>query len=322
MNKNILKLFAIASILSISAHSPPDTETPCFPYELTLNAPDSLEFSFIRVPCIYEENWHRTNEVKFWREVITTQQDSFIANVHSTREILEKIPRTIIDSLDRDGLNALRKSINMKYGLDTSTRILFTSGKSWFYNYTSLKSDMKTAIRIFENMGVDPFYAQAVLLVESPGSANNFSYSGAYGKFQLMPSVARQYGLTVNKYTDDRRDFSKSAVAAARLFQDACIPYAKRWLTDNGFEVNENALWFKLIALHIYNAGAGNVKSAIAAIPNHLKGKEIVEYLWHVQTSRFRNESQNYSQLALACYLEYEKDLLMYDISQIRDINF
>jgi len=211
--------------------------------------------------------------------------------------------------------------MNFKYGLDSNTRILFTSGKHWFYSYTTLKSRMKEAITIFENMGVDPFYAQQVLLIESPGSANDFSYCGAYGQFQLMPSVARQYGLTVNRYTDDRKDFGKSAVAAARLFQDACVPYAKRWLQDNGFEVDEKALWFKLIALHIYNAGAGNCKSAIASVPKHLEGKEIVQHLWHTRTSRFKNESQNYSQLALACYLEYEKDLLNLDISSIRDLS-
>ena len=322
MNKKVL-IIAILSLVASSAHKPlkKEEEPKCLPYELTLVDVDSNHYSYIRTPCVYEEGWDKTNEVLFWREVITTEHDSFIANVYATRQILEKVHRDVIDSLDADGLNNLRKVMNKKYGLDSNTRVLFASGKHWFYSYTTLKSRMKDAIQIFENMGIDPFYAQSVLLIESPGSADDFSYAGAYGQFQLMPSVARQYGLTVNRYRDDRKNFKKSAVAAARLFEDACIPYARKWLTDNGFEVDEKALWFKLIALHIYNAGAGNCKAAIASIPKNLKGKEIVQRLWHTRTSRFRNEAQNYSQLALACYLEYEKDLLNLDISSMRDLS-
>ena len=64
-------------------------------------------------------------------------------------------------------------------------------------------------IKVFESSGVDPWYAQAILLIESPGQMKK-SRDGAYGPFQLMPKVARAQGLTVNRYTDEREDFDRA----------------------------------------------------------------------------------------------------------------
>ena len=70
---------------------------------------------------------------------------------------------------------------------------------------------------LFENNGVDPWYAQAILLIESPAQLKK-SVVGAYGAFQLMPSVARSHGIIVNKKIDERKDFNKSAFAAFKSY--------------------------------------------------------------------------------------------------------
>ncbi len=58
-------------------------------------------------------------------------------------------------------------------------------------------------------MCVDPWYAQSILLIESPGQMKK-SISGAYGAFQLMPGVARAQGLIVNKTLDERKKSLKN----------------------------------------------------------------------------------------------------------------
>lgn len=278
--------------------------------EITVVENRSGEFHYIKVPCIANEGWDTTAEVKFWQRVITMTPDSSVACLYNSRKILVTLPTSLVDSFQKlKQLDSLREIIGNRFGIPKGTRILFTSGKNHFYNFDPIKPKLKRAIEVFDSMGIDPFYAQSVLLIESPGTNRQKSVAGAYGHFQLMPYVARSYGLVVNKYHDDREDFTKSAVAASKLFRGACIPYARKWCETYGFEVNEEALWFKLLALHIYNAGAGTVKPAVAAVPVNQQGNKLIQTLWHTKAGYFANEAQNYSQLALACYLEFEKQM-------------
>jgi hypothetical protein len=115
-----------------------------------------------------------------------------------------------------------------------------------------------------------------------------------------MPGVARMYGLTVGKYLDERSDFNRSAYAAAALLRNICIPSAKKILDENHYTYNESDLWFRLFVMHVYHAGAGNVRAVvekIGALPN---GKQLIQTMWRTKAASFGNNSQNYSQLALA----------------------
>jgi hypothetical protein len=58
--------------------------------------------------------------------------------------------------------------------------------------------------------------------------------------------------------------------------------------------------------MHIYNAGAGNVQLALDAIPQPGIGIDLIKQLWNTSAGRFKSASQNYSQLILAAFLEYE----------------
>ena len=72
------------------------------------------------------------------------------------------------------------------------------------------------------------------------------SWVGAKGPWQFMSYTAKDYGLTVNSYVDDRTDYYKSTHAAARyllsLYKDL-----KDWL----------------LVIAAYNGGPGRVYSAI-----------------------------------------------------------
>ena len=85
-----------------------------------------------------------------------------------------------------------------------------------------------------------------IAVIESNLSTAATSYKGAGGPWQFMPYTARDFGLMVNKYNDERRDYYKSTHAAARYL---LILY--RELHD----------W--LLVMAAYNGGLGRVNSAI-----------------------------------------------------------
>ena len=83
-------------------------------------------------------------------------------------------------------------------------------------------------------------------VIESDLKANALSVAGARGPWQFMSYTAKDYGLQVNQYVDDRTDYFKSTNAAAKyllsLYKDL-----KDWL----------------LVIAAYNGGPGRVYSAI-----------------------------------------------------------
>lgn len=85
-----------------------------------------------------------------------------------------------------------------------------------------------------------------IAVIESNLSVGATSNKGAGGPWQFMPYTAREYGLVVNGYYDERRDYTKSTHAAARY-----LLTLYRQLKD----------W--LLVMAAYNGGPGRVYSAI-----------------------------------------------------------
>ena len=85
-----------------------------------------------------------------------------------------------------------------------------------------------------------------IAVIESNLSTGATSEVGAGGPWQFMPYTARDYGLVVNGYTDERRDYYKSTHAAARY-----LLYLYKQMHD----------W--LLVMAAYNGGPGRVYNAI-----------------------------------------------------------
>lgn len=96
-----------------------------------------------------------------------------------------------------------------------------------------------------DRMGM-PMELKYLSVVESALNPHARSRVGATGLWQFMYGTAREYGLKVNTFVDERKDPYKSTVAALKYLQNA---------------YNEFGDW--LVAIASYNCGIGNVRKAI-----------------------------------------------------------
>ena len=251
---------------------------------------------------IIAEGWNDLAQPNFWKQIMRLSPDSCIVNIAKNRTIIAKMSNKDWNAQTDAEKDAYRDSVRTACGLEADDRIFVTTGKNDFYKFDLVYPTIAQGIEAFERNGVDPWYAQAILLIESPGQLKK-SRVGAYGPFQLMPRVARAQGLTVSKFKDERADFDRAAYGASRLIKRVCIPEAKRILDKHGLAYNENDIWFRLFVLHVYHAGAYNVDAVVAAINPEKGDQELIQKMWVTSAANFGNNSQNYSQLALASQL-------------------
>jgi membrane-bound lytic murein transglycosylase D len=99
--------------------------------------------------------------------------------------------------------------------------------------------------QILVNYGI-PKEMKYLSVIESHLGATVTSWAGAGGPWQIMPGVARQYGLQVGPNIDQRTDYFKSTHVAARIMKQLYTEFSD---------------WILVVAA--YNCGNGCVRSAI-----------------------------------------------------------
>jgi hypothetical protein len=252
--------------------------------------------------------WAALPQPQFWQQIMLLSPDSVLVNVGSSRRVIAKMSNRKWQLQTDEQKARFKDSVKLALGLPAEERIMVTTGKNDFYRFDLVFESLPKGVEAFNEYGVDPWYAQSILLIESPGQIKRSS-AGAYGPFQLMPGVARSMGLTVNKTVDERTDFKRSAYGASQLLKRICIPSARSIAAKAGLVVDEQAIWFRLLVMHVYHAGAGNVNAVVERIGQVPSGEELIQKMWVTTAASFGNSSQNYSQLALAAHMQLGKIL-------------
>jgi hypothetical protein len=258
--------------------------------------------TIMHAEALFVDRWDMLAQPQFWKQIMLLSPDSCLINVASTRQILKKMSYKDWNKQSEAEKDVTRAELRTKFNLDPTTRIYVTSGKNDFYQFNEVYPQLSKGVAAFERFGVDPWYAQAILLIECPGQMKK-SISGAYGAFQLMPEVARAAGLTVNGSIDERKDFDRCAYGSAHLIRKVCIPEAKRILDRHQLSYKETDLWFRLFVLHVYHAGAMNVAAVVNKIQPTVGSRQLILDMWQNTAGGFGNNSQNYTQLALAAQI-------------------
>ncbi|MEP6950719.1 MAG: lytic transglycosylase domain-containing protein [Ginsengibacter sp.] len=161
---------------------------------------------------------------------------------------------------------------------------IFSKGKNFF----------PKALEVLEKYNV-PQEFQMIPVLESEFNANAVSPVGAVGHWQFMSTLAKEYGLHTGGKYDERRNFTKSTVAAAKFFRDQLDYF------------NEDLL----LCVAAYNCGPGRVRSSIKKC-----GKEDPTY-WDIKRylpSETRKFVMNFIALNVI-FTNYEKFLN-------KDLNF
>ena len=269
-----------------------------------VNPRTNINENYILDRALYQHKVDTLPQVRFWRNIMNLHEDTALVNIASSRSVIEKICIKDWNCKSEASKKTYLDSLRCSRNVDSCNKILITTGKKFFYDFEKTSQNFQKGISCFIQNDVDPWYAQAILLIESPNKLQK-SNVGAYGPFQLMKDVARMYGLKVNSQVDERADFERSAYAASSLLKKICIPRAKMMLDSlkiTNYSTDE--LWCKLLVMHIYHAGAYNVQKALFAVNPAEGNMDLIYTLWRTQTAKFKSASQNYSQLVLAAMLE------------------
>lgn len=306
--------FSHAEIIKEKTPEPPISKSDVSVVEKYLVGFNSVtKVQFLNDSTLYKQGWHDLPQTLFWKQIMALTPDSALVSLSADRRILDKINAKEWAKLSDVSKNNYRDSIKKVNGIADSIPVYITAGKSHFYEFKKAIPTISKAIKVFEQNNVDPWFAQAILLIESPGKYNMKSCVGANGPFQLMKSVAVKYGLKVNKYVDERTDVEKSAGAACKLISRICVPYVKKMLDSSHVAYSETDLWFRLLVLHAYHAGAGNLMGVIKKIDPCEGGMPLIQQVWQTTYKGFKNSSQNYSQLALAAFISFDEIVMPHD---------
>lgn len=301
----ILVLFVFSGTKNLTAQ--PDLSPTTIVERHIVGYNDVTKMKFIYDSALYTEGWNNLPQPKFWQQIMLLPPDSAIVSLATTRKILARISTKEWSKLTEMQKVCFKDSVRRVNNIPDSLSLFVTAGKKDFYEFKKVLPTINRSINVFRQNGVDPWYAQAILLIESPGKMNTKSTVGANGPFQLMKSVAKAQGLIVNSKIDERSDIERSAYGASRLLSRICIPYVRTILDSAHLTYNEKDLWFRLLVLHAYHAGAGNVSGVIKKINPCEGGVQLLQTVWQTTYGGFKNASQNYSQLALAAFCNFNE---------------
>lgn len=188
--------------------------------------------------------------------IISKTEKEIIEEVVEAKTPLQKEKVQYISQVTKYGFKNLFKNYTYNAAMPYSSQVnpyAENYMEDYLKSHTRFLQNLKQSSTSYFNF-IDGILSQYGLpnelkylaVIESNLKSNALSVAGARGPWQFMSYTAREYGLQVNQWADDRTDYFKSTHAAAK------------YLLTLYKDLND---WLLVIAA--YNGGPGRVYSAI-----------------------------------------------------------
>ena len=161
------------------------------------------------------------------------------------------------------------------------------NSRSRFQERLRLGTRYEPMIRAKLRAGGIPEDMSYLALVESGFDPNAYSSAAAVGMWQFMSSTARDVGLRVDWWVDERRDPARSTDAAVRFIHDLQMQFGSLYL-----------------AAAAYNGGPGRVSRGLTRFAEDMAGSEGEDRFFALaEHDALRSETKNYVPQIIAAAL-------------------
>jgi membrane-bound lytic murein transglycosylase D len=121
-------------------------------------------------------------------------------------------------------------------------RYFQTSGRSSFRNWLQRSSRYMPLIQYELTKANMPLDLGYVVMIESGFRTDALSHAHAMGLWQFIPATGRRYGLKIDWWIDERRDFVKSTRAAIAYMTDLFKQFDSWYLVAASYNMGENGV--------------------------------------------------------------------------------
>lgn len=203
----------------------------------------------------------------------------------------------IPDNHTASTLHSLGVGVEFLNTLQTNAILQSTSTDTRWTRFVQQFDASYEFIPIIRSMIVQAGIPQEFLflaMAESGFSSRAYSKKRAVGIWQFMPYTAKDLGLVINDYIDERRDPIKSTQAAIKYLQ---------------FLYNATGEWY--LAAMAYNCGLGRLKKAIERA-----GSSKLEVLLDEQEKYLPGETRQYIRTILSMSLAFSNTQKMQSVNR------
>ncbi|MCS6837374.1 MAG: transglycosylase SLT domain-containing protein [Bdellovibrionaceae bacterium] len=116
------------------------------------------------------------------------------------------------------------------------------SGQKWFATWLEKSTQYMPYLQHQLKKSGLPGDLAYMVMIESGFNPYAISKAKAVGPWQFIEPTARRYGLQINGWLDERRDFEKSTLAAIRYLKDLYQEFGSWYLVAASYNMGENGL--------------------------------------------------------------------------------
>ncbi|MBK3331548.1 LysM peptidoglycan-binding domain-containing protein [Persephonella atlantica] len=161
-------------------------------------------------------------------------------------------------------------------------------------------------------------------IIESHFNIRAKSPAGAAGLWQFMPQTARMYGLTINKWIDERYDVEKSTIAAALYLKDLYGIFEDWTLALASYNTGEGVIIRKINkygGLNFWDIDEYLSKETRNYVPNFLATVSIVRELLQKEHFDYKHMEFDILRVNKPVSLRYIASLIGYPVHLLREMN-